>query len=151
LVYTRRRARLDAARSIQDLRVPPGNRLHALGGDRKGQWALWINDQFRICSVWGAIGAEDGEIVDDHCVEPGREDQMTARDYSKLVTPLPHSGEHLREDFLPDFGLTAGSFANAMGLRDRTRIERLVRKAQPVTPDTALGWPECSEHAPISG
>jgi addiction module HigA family antidote len=63
---------------------------------------------------------------------------MTARDYSKFVTPLPHPGQHLREDFLPDYGLTAGSLAKAMGLRDHTRIERLVREAQPVTPDTAL-------------
>ena len=61
---------------------------------------------------------------------------MAARDYSKFVSPLPHPGEHLREDYLSDYGLTAGSLAKAMGLRDRTRIERLVREAQPVTPDT---------------
>jgi addiction module HigA family antidote len=63
---------------------------------------------------------------------------MVARDYSKCVSPLPHPGEHLREDFLPDYGLTAGSLAKAMGLRDRTWIERLVREAQPISPDTAL-------------
>ncbi|HEX3651246.1 MAG TPA: hypothetical protein VHU18_00305 [Rhizomicrobium sp.] len=51
---------------------------------------------------------------------------MAARDYSKFQSPLPHPGAHLREDFLPDYGLTAGSLAKAMGLRDRTRIERLV-------------------------
>jgi len=67
-----------------------------------------------------------------------KEHKMAARDYFKFVTPLPHPGEHLREEFLPDYGLTAGSLAKAMGLRDRTRIERLVREAQPVTPDTAL-------------
>jgi proteic killer suppression protein len=55
-----------AALNLQDLRVPPGNKLHALRGDRKGQWALWINDQFRICFVWGARGPEDVEIVDYH-------------------------------------------------------------------------------------
>ena len=69
------------------------------------------------------MGAEDAEIVDYHRVEPGREDQLTARDHSKFVSPLPHPGEHLREDFLPGFGLTAGSLAKAMGLRNRTRIE----------------------------
>jgi addiction module HigA family antidote len=63
---------------------------------------------------------------------------MTTRDYSKFVSPLPHPGEHLREEFLADYGLTAGSLAKAMGLKDRTRIERLVRETQPVTPDTAL-------------
>ncbi|HEX3429737.1 MAG TPA: type II toxin-antitoxin system RelE/ParE family toxin [Rhizomicrobium sp.] len=62
----RRLSRLDAALSLQDLRSPPGNKLHALRGDRKGQWALWINDQFRICFVWGAKGPRDVEIVDYH-------------------------------------------------------------------------------------
>jgi len=62
----RRLARLDAALALQDLRTPPGNRLHALHGDRKGQWAIWINDQFRICFVWGARGPENVEIVDYH-------------------------------------------------------------------------------------
>ncbi|HEY3778246.1 MAG TPA: HigA family addiction module antitoxin [Rhizomicrobium sp.] len=63
---------------------------------------------------------------------------MAARDYSELNAPLPHPGEHLREDFLPDYDLSAGSLAKAMGLRDRTRMKRLVRESQPVTPDTAL-------------
>jgi addiction module HigA family antidote len=61
-----------------------------------------------------------------------------ARNYTDFKSPLPHPGEHLREDYLPDYGLTPGALAKAMGLRDRTRIERLVREAQPVTPDTAL-------------
>lgn len=59
-------------------------------------------------------------------------------DYSSFVEPLSHPGEHLREDFLPEFKLTPGGLARAMGLKDRTRVERLVRGAQPVTPDTAL-------------
>jgi addiction module HigA family antidote len=61
-----------------------------------------------------------------------------AHDYSTFAAPLAHPGEHLREDFLPAYNLTPGRLARAMGLRDRTRIERLVRGAQPVTPDTAL-------------
>lgn len=63
---------------------------------------------------------------------------MTTRDYSDFETPLPHPGEHLREDFLPQYGLTAGALARAMRLTDRTRIERLIRERQPVTSDTAL-------------
>ena len=59
-------------------------------------------------------------------------------DFTALTRPLAHPGEHLREDFLPAFGLTPGALAKAMGLKDRTRVERLVRGAQPVTPDTAL-------------
>ena len=63
---------------------------------------------------------------------------MTAHDYTAFAQPLAHPGEHLREDFLPDYGLTPGALAKAMGLKDRTRIERLVREQQPVTSDTAL-------------
>ena len=55
-----------------------------------------------------------------------------------FASPLPHPGDLLREDYLPGYGLSAGALAKAMGLKDRTRIERLVRGAQPVTPDTAL-------------
>lgn len=63
---------------------------------------------------------------------------MTAHDYIAFAEPLSHPGEHLREDFLPDYGLTAGALAKAMGLKDRTRIERLVREEQALTSDTAL-------------
>ena len=63
---------------------------------------------------------------------------MAIRDYSEFEVPLPHPGEHLREDYLPAYGLTAGMLAKAMGLPDRTRVERLIRERQPVTADTAL-------------
>jgi len=63
---------------------------------------------------------------------------MADLDLSAFERPAPHPGEHLRADFLPEYGLTPGGLAKAMGLRDRTRIERVVRGAQPVTPDTAL-------------
>ncbi len=63
---------------------------------------------------------------------------MTTHDYITFAEPLAHPGEHLREDFLPDDGLTAGALAKAMGLKDRTRVERLIGEKQPVTPDTAL-------------
>ena len=59
-------------------------------------------------------------------------------DYLAFEAPLAHPGEHLREDYLPAYKLTAGALAKRMGLKDRTRIERLVREQQPVTPDTAL-------------
>ncbi|BAP88277.1 plasmid maintenance system killer protein [Burkholderiales bacterium GJ-E10] len=51
---------------IEDLRVPPGNRLEALTGDRKGRHSIRVNDQFRICFVWTTQGAKDVEIVDYH-------------------------------------------------------------------------------------
>lgn len=57
---------INAARRVDDLRVPPGNRLEALKGDRAGQWSIRINDQWRICFRWHEGGAEDVEIVDYH-------------------------------------------------------------------------------------
>lgn len=57
---------LDQARSFQDLRVPPGNRLEALGGDREGQHSIRINDQWRICFIWGSAGPGQVEVVDYH-------------------------------------------------------------------------------------
>ena len=57
---------LNGAGSLNDLRSPPGNRLEALKGDRKGQHSIRINSQWRICFVWRNGGAENVEIVDYH-------------------------------------------------------------------------------------
>ena len=57
---------LHAARALQDLRVPPGNRLEALKGTRGGQWSIRIDDQWRICFRWDDGGPNDVEIVDYH-------------------------------------------------------------------------------------
>ncbi len=65
-VVRRKLAYLDAAMALDDLRAPPGNRLEALKGDRKGQHSIRINDQYRICFVWTAEGPKDVEFVDYH-------------------------------------------------------------------------------------
>jgi proteic killer suppression protein len=57
---------LNRAKSLADLRVPPGNRLEALHGDRAGQHSIRINDQWRLCFVWQAGDAYDVEIADYH-------------------------------------------------------------------------------------
>lgn len=57
---------LDAARTLTDLRAPPGNRLEALTGDRRGQHSIRVNDQWRLCFIWRDGGAEQVEIVDYH-------------------------------------------------------------------------------------
>jgi len=57
---------IDSAASLESLRVSPGNRLEALKGDRKGQWSIRINDQWRICFRWQGGHAWDVEIVDYH-------------------------------------------------------------------------------------
>jgi len=62
----RKLAMLNRAGSLDDLRVPPGNRLEPLKGDRVGQFSIRINDQYRVCFVWTKEGPEDVEIVDYH-------------------------------------------------------------------------------------
>jgi len=65
-VALRKLAILDAAESLSDLRVPPGNRLEKLGGDRSGQHSIRVNDQWRICFRWTKAGPEDVSIADYH-------------------------------------------------------------------------------------
>ena len=65
-VARRKLRQLEIANRIEDLRVPPGNRLEALKGDRSGQYSIRINDQWRICFYWSNSGADDVEIVDYH-------------------------------------------------------------------------------------
>lgn len=57
---------VDSAGMLDDLRVPPGNRLEALKGDRRGQHSIRINSQYRICFRWTDAGPEDVEVVDYH-------------------------------------------------------------------------------------
>jgi proteic killer suppression protein len=65
-VMHRKLLMLDAAAELVDLRVPPGNRLEALKGDRKGQFSIRVNDQWRVCFRWTEAGASEVEIVDYH-------------------------------------------------------------------------------------
>ena len=65
-VSMRKLAMLNRAETLLDLRVPPGNCLEALKGDRAGQHSIRVNDKFRICFVWTASGPIDVEIVDYH-------------------------------------------------------------------------------------
>ena len=65
-VARRKLLMIDAATAVQELRSPPGNRLEALRGDRRGQHCIRVNDQWRICFRWREGGAWDVEIVDYH-------------------------------------------------------------------------------------
>lgn len=65
-VARRKLEQLEWAGVLEDLRVPPGNRLEALKHDRAGQHSIRINDQFRVCFVWTSEGPKDVEIVDYH-------------------------------------------------------------------------------------
>lgn len=65
-VARRKLDQLDAAGELRDMASPPGNRLEALRGNRKGQHSIRINDQFRVCFVWTPQGPKNLEIVDYH-------------------------------------------------------------------------------------
>jgi proteic killer suppression protein len=65
-IVARKLEQLDSADDLQDLRVPPGNRLEALSGDRAGQFSIRINVRYRICFTWTGLGSADLEIVDYH-------------------------------------------------------------------------------------
>jgi proteic killer suppression protein len=65
-VARRKLRQIEIAGRLDDLRVPPGNRLEALKGDRSGQYSIRINERWRVCFSWKEAGAEDVEIVDYH-------------------------------------------------------------------------------------
>ena len=65
-VARRKLMQLEISTRLDDLRIPPGNRLETLKGDRSGQYSIRINDQWRLCFRWSAAGAENVEIVDYH-------------------------------------------------------------------------------------
>ena len=65
-IARRKLRQLQIAGRLADLRIPPGNRLEALRGDRAGQYSIRVNDRFRVCFRWTSAGAADVEIVDYH-------------------------------------------------------------------------------------
>lgn len=65
-IAQRKVALLDFAKTLDDLRSPPGNRLEKLRGDREGQYSIRIDDQWRLCFRWSAEGPADVELVDYH-------------------------------------------------------------------------------------
>jgi proteic killer suppression protein len=65
-VAVRRLDQLDSVIAMEELRIPPGNRLEVLSGDRKGEFSIRINEQYRICFKWGESGPYDVEVTDYH-------------------------------------------------------------------------------------
>ena len=65
-IATRKLDQLDSVTTLSELRIPPGNRLETLTGDRKGQHSIRINDPYRICFIWTDSGPDQVEIVDYH-------------------------------------------------------------------------------------
>lgn len=65
-IAQRKLRQLNAAETLNDLRIPPGNRLEALKGDRAGQYSIRVNDQFRICFRWTQNGPSGVQLIDYH-------------------------------------------------------------------------------------
>lgn len=65
-IAQRKLRQLEIVTTLDDLRIPPGNRLEALKGDRSGQYSIRINDRYRVCFEWSGEGARNVEIVDYH-------------------------------------------------------------------------------------
>lgn len=65
-VAARKLDQLDSVVSLDELRIPPGNRLEALSGRRRGQYSIRINEQYRICFAWRDSGPDDVEVTDYH-------------------------------------------------------------------------------------
>lgn len=65
-IVSRKLDQIDSVRELDELKVPPGNRLERLSGDRKGECSIRINEQYRICFIWGDAGPSNVEITDYH-------------------------------------------------------------------------------------
>jgi hypothetical protein len=102
---------LDAAETLADLTVPPGNRLEKLAADRAGQHSVRIKRQWRICFRWTNAGPEDMEIADHHYVKLG--ETMAA---DTVMAPV-HPGEILLEEFLKPLAVSQYKLAKEIGSR----------------------------------
>jgi addiction module HigA family antidote len=107
--------------------------LHALN-DRKGQHAIAINDQWRICFRFSDGDAFDVEVCDYHEWPEG---EMSIPNTRAMMRRPIHPGEMLREDFLPDYGLTVASLAEAAGV-SRQSVNELLRGRRAQSPEMAL-------------
>jgi addiction module HigA family antidote len=125
-IAQRKLKQVNGAATLDFLRVPPGNRLEQLSGNRNGQWSIRINDQWRICFRWEEGNAHDVEITDEG-------------DFVMVKRDLPpvHPGEILLEDFLKPMGITRYRLAKSIGVPQR-RVDEICAGKRSVTADTAL-------------
>ena len=65
-IASRKLDQLDSVELLEELKIPPGNRLESLSGDRDSEFGIRINEQYRICFVWGELGPSEVEIIDYH-------------------------------------------------------------------------------------
>jgi addiction module HigA family antidote len=125
---TKRLMVLHAAPSLEALMLNPGNRFHALKGERKGQYAFSINKQWRICFEWHEGNAYSVEITDYHWGI-----RMGTKDLLDPITP----GEILREDFMEPLGISIDRLSRDLAVPPN-RISEIVNGKRAITADTAL-------------
>ena len=135
-VAQRKLDRLRRVTRLEQIAVPPGNRLETLAGDCEGQYGIRISDRYRICFVWTDRGAGGGR---DHGLSPrhgDREATMSAHDLPGNRPPT-HPGEMLRAEFLEPLGIPQTEFAERIGV-SYVRLNAIVNRRRGVTPNTAL-------------
>jgi addiction module HigA family antidote len=126
------------AKTIHNLRSPPGNRLEDLKGDREGQCSIRGNDPWCVCFEWREDNACKVEITDDH-------HEVAAMPHKK---PAPvHPGEVLEDEFLKPLGLSQHRLALDTGV-DPRRINEIVLRKRSVTANTALRLGRYSQTSP---
>jgi addiction module HigA family antidote len=128
-VAWRKLAMLDAAETLTDLLIPPGNRLEKLTGDRAGQYSIRINQQWRI---WATAGRTPGQKM-WRSSTIAREEPVT----ENTVMPPVHPGEILLEEFLQPLSVSQYQLAKAIDVPAR-RINEIVHGQRRITADTAL-------------
>jgi addiction module HigA family antidote len=119
---------LHAAPSLEALMLNPGNRFHALKGDRKGQYAISINKQWRVCFEWREGNVYNVEITDYHWGM-----FMGKKNLLDPITP----GEILREDFMEPLGISINQLSRDLAVPPN-RISEIVNGKRAITADTAL-------------
>lgn len=120
---------IDNASSINDLRVPPGNRLEKLSGDRLGQYSIRINDQYRICFV-----ERDGDFYDVEITDYHWKDLVV---WMTNMISTPTIGEILKEEFMEPLGVSAYKLAHEIFV-PVSRIQDIIHGRRQVSVDTSL-------------
>jgi addiction module HigA family antidote len=122
---------LNNATSLEELRIPPGNRLEALKGNLAGLHSISINSQWRICFRWQDSNAHDVQITDYHLGQP----QMNKVTGQRL--PNIHPGEILLEEFLKPMDISQNALARSIDVPPR-RINEIVLGKRSISADTAV-------------
>jgi len=115
-----------AASRLEDLAIPPGNRLEALKGDRRGQWSIRASEQWRICFIWDGTKTVAIEVVD----------YIEGIMAKRKIRPV-HPGRILFEEFMEPAGISQYRLAQATGL-SQMQIGNIIRGRRSISAETAL-------------